>query len=546
MIWETKLSLKWRLMGLVMIALIPVVIALVIIAEEQRQQAIQTAHQNSLFLAKLAASNQERFIDGARDILVTLSQVPAIQNNDRAACLFFLRNVLMHYPLYANFGAADRDGNVFCMTLPQKFPLWIGDKTYFQQSITYGNFSISEYQINPVNSQVMITLAYPILKENDSPMGVVFAELDFRWLEQFILLANLPKGVQFRVIDREGKILAVYPLQEDLIGQLISEKELLMNIVALQEGLIEAKDQGGTKRFYAFSPLPAAESNSLFIVVSIPAQAILTQSTQNLVLTLVALLTGACLALIVAWFGSRYLILRQVNELVQATRMLSQGNLSARAVDLHKGDELSELAIAFNEMAHTLEVRQVEQLCSQEQIKKQKDIAETLARIASRLNAQLELQSVFEAVCDEVLGTLRIAAVGVVMIDPSKENYTAYFMSHSVKSETLERLKQLPLAEIISSREEMQPLLLDLRPHLSIVDLSDASMVVELQTLVVFAMKHEEKLTGYLLVFSSNPDWIGADVLTLLQGIADEAALAMMNAQLYQALRIEEKARARL
>ncbi|MFN3309341.1 MAG: hypothetical protein ACK44E_09045, partial [Anaerolineales bacterium] len=95
-----KIGLRWRLMGLVIIALMPVVIALVLIASEQRRQAIETAHQNSLFLARLAATNQQSLIEGAKDILVTLSQVPAIQNYDRAACLFFLRNVLMHYPLY--------------------------------------------------------------------------------------------------------------------------------------------------------------------------------------------------------------------------------------------------------------------------------------------------------------------------------------------------------------------------------------------------------------------------------------------------------------
>ncbi len=177
-------------MGLVVIALIPVMIALVIIAAQQRNQAIETAHQNSLFLAKLAAANQQRLIEGARDILVTLSQVPAIQNTDRAACLFFLRNVLMHYPLYANFGAADRNGNVFCMTLPQKFPLNIADEAYFQKSLSSGDFSISEYQINPINSQAMITLAYPILLDGGQAAGVVFAELDLRWLEQFMLVAR--------------------------------------------------------------------------------------------------------------------------------------------------------------------------------------------------------------------------------------------------------------------------------------------------------------------------------------------------------------------
>jgi len=528
-------------MGLVVIALIPVVIALVVIATEQRRQAIATTHQNSLFLAKLAATNQQRLIDGARDILVTLSQVPAIQNNDRAACLFFLRNVLMHYPLYANFGAADRNGNVFCMTLPQKFPLNISDKTFFQQSLDTGDFAVSDYQINPINSQAMITLAYPILKDNEIPLGVVFAELDLRWLEQFILVASLPKGSEFRVIDQMGKVLAIYPRRDEWIGRSIPETELIPIIMKNQEGLIEARDQARVRRLYAFTPLLSAKSDSYFIVISIPAQEILAKPTQNLLLTLIALITGAMLALIVAWFGSDYLILRQVNELVGATRMISQGNLSVRALDLHQGGELSELARAFNEMANTLEVRQREQLSSQEQIKRQKDIAETLARIAARLNANLELQGVFEAVCDEVLLALGAPMVGILLVEEGGTKFTPYFRSHDDQDND-PLFKSLPFAEIVMSVDEDKPLILELQS----LTPAEKHAFSWGQTLIVIAMQHEDKLIGYLLVFVGERQTIEKDELTLLEGIADEAALAITNAKLYQALKNEEQARARL
>ncbi|RCK77186.1 MAG: sensor histidine kinase [Anaerolineae bacterium] len=540
-VWGKKHSLRWRLMGLVVIALIPVVIALVVIATEQRRQAIATAHQNSLFLAKLAATNQQRLIDGARDILVTLSQVPAIQNNDRAACLFFLRNVLMHYPLYANFGAADRNGNVFCMTLPQKFPLNISDKTFFQQSLDTGDFAVSDYQINPINSQAMITLAYPILKDNEIPLGVVFAELDLRWLEQFILVASLPKGSEFRVIDQMGKVLAIYPRRDEWIGRSIPETELIPIIMKNQEGLIEARDQARVRRLYAFTPLLSAKSDSYFIVISIPAQEILAKPTQNLLLTLIALITGAMLALIVAWFGSDYLILRQVNELVGATRMISQGNLSVRALDLHQGGELSELARAFNEMANTLEVRQREQLSSQEQIKRQKDIAETLARIAARLNANLELQGVFEAVCDEVLIALRVPMVGILLVEEGETKFTPYFRSHDDQDND-SLFKSLPFVEIVKSVDKDKPLILELKS----LTLAEKHAFSWGRTLIVIAMQHEDKLIGYLLVFVGERQTIEKDELTLLEGIADEAALAITNAKLYQALKNEEQARARL
>ncbi len=95
------------MIGLLILALLPVFGLMVFTASESRRQAMQETQDNTLRLTELAAANQRQLIDGARDILIPLAQIPAIQSQDRAACLFFLSNVLMQHPLYANFGAAD-------------------------------------------------------------------------------------------------------------------------------------------------------------------------------------------------------------------------------------------------------------------------------------------------------------------------------------------------------------------------------------------------------------------------------------------------------
>ena len=164
-------SLRVRVIGLVVLALLPAFALMVFNASESRRQAIEYAQYNAVRLTELAASNQQQLIDGARDILITLAQLPAIQSQDRAACLFFLSNVLMLHPLYANFGAADASGEIFCMTLPQRMPINIARQDYFKQSMSNRDFAISEYQISATNSQAVITLAYPVL---DPYMGILF------------------------------------------------------------------------------------------------------------------------------------------------------------------------------------------------------------------------------------------------------------------------------------------------------------------------------------------------------------------------------------
>jgi PAS domain S-box-containing protein len=59
--------------------------------------------------------------------------------------------------------------------------------------------------------------------------------------------------------------------------------------------------------------------------------------------------------LIVAWFGSDYFILRRVKALLDVTKQLAGGDLSARSGLSYGRGELSQLAFAFDEMAATIE-----------------------------------------------------------------------------------------------------------------------------------------------------------------------------------------------
>jgi signal transduction histidine kinase/HAMP domain-containing protein len=522
-------------------------VVLVVTASQRRHQAIEDVRIDTLLLAKLAAANQQQLISGARDILITLAQLPAVKNNDRQACLFFLSNVLMQHPLYANFGAADRQGDIFCMTLPQRAPINITDKSYFREAIRNLDFAVSEYQINPVNSQTSINLAYPILGDDGTPLGIVFAELDLRWLYQFESAAALPAGAQLRVIDQRGTTLALYPSGEEEIGKPMPEADVTGSIIQKGEGLIESEDVDGIHRMYAFTPLQASGATEVYMIVGIPTEAILADSTRDLALNLSALAGGALLALVVAWFGSNWLILRQVNDLVRVTRQLSGGDLSIRADASPDRGELGELALAFNEMAGALQQREAEQQRSQQQIRKQTLRAEALARIASRLNAHLELETVLEAVCEEVSQVLNVPTVSVLLLDGDTGDLRHFYTTSESPAQVKQRLEQLPTQILDEQASLGEPVSYWLEKPAGIPDaLLDDLRQLEIQHLIAAAMVHEGRLIGYIHLYTFRSDEIGEDELTLLKGIADEAALAITNARLYQALQNEERSRSSL
>lgn len=538
-------SLRLRVVGLVFLALIPAFALMWISSSESRQQTKEEVQTNMMRLAQLAGANQQRLIDGARDILITLAQIPAIQSQDRAACLFFLSNILMQHPLYANFGAADSSGNIFCMTIPQRTPLNIAHQGYFQHALINQEFAISDYDIIPTSSQAMITLAYPVLNAQGESQGIVFASLDLRWLEPFMVASSLPTGSTLRVVDTNGFILASYPNGEMDIGQIIPETFLYDLVRKKYNGLIQQRDAQNIERLYALTPLYASEDSYLYVVIGVPTEAAFAGSNRLLRRNLLALSVGGILALITAWLGTQFFFLRQVNSLMAVTKRLSKGDLSARASWKPGRGELNYLAQAFDEMASALQQRQQEQQWAETQIRRQTDRAEALVRIANRLNAKLELNSVLQAVCDETSTALSIAAVAVVVDNRDREDIF-YVDSIDAASHNLASMYPIP-------RSSLEPVAVSIDPHILQIDLQahpdfypDIRQALNVRYLICTDMVHEGKRIGRLDLFVNEDMTVGEGELSLLKGIADEAALAITNAKLYTALRLEERSRAQL
>ena len=80
------MKILWRLLALVAVALLP---AIAIQAYNEfdlrgaRQVEVQT---QALSLAKLAAEEQQQIIQGIRQVLIVLSELPAIRSKDSSAC----------------------------------------------------------------------------------------------------------------------------------------------------------------------------------------------------------------------------------------------------------------------------------------------------------------------------------------------------------------------------------------------------------------------------------------------------------------------------
>ena len=120
--WAGHLSsLRVRLLLLVILASVPGLILTVYSAAEQRRSAEEEVMETALRLVRLATANQDQLVEGARQLLVALAALPAVQYQDSQSCNSFLEDLLAQYPLYANIwvvDALDQPGDIFCSGIP--------------------------------------------------------------------------------------------------------------------------------------------------------------------------------------------------------------------------------------------------------------------------------------------------------------------------------------------------------------------------------------------------------------------------------------------
>ena len=353
---------------LVLVAVIPALGLTLYTYLEQRRLETARVQADALRLARLASADQERLIDGTRQLLVALAQLPEARSGDPVACSALFGHLLKQYPSYANLGVIAPDGFTACSAVPAGAAVFLGDRTYFRRAIESRDFAVGEHQIGRLTGTATVNFGYPIVDEAGGVQGVVFAALSLGWLNQYAAQAQLPAGATLTVIDRNATILVRYPEPERWVGQPAQDSPIVRTVLAqMGEGTAETAGLDGVSRLYAFAPLGGPSGNrDVYVSVGIPADVAFADANRTLARNLAALGLVGLLTLAAAWVGADLFVLRQMRTLVGATRRLSAGDLSARTGLSYGPGEVSQLARAFDEMAESLERAEQRRLLAEE------------------------------------------------------------------------------------------------------------------------------------------------------------------------------------
>ncbi len=161
-----------------------------------------------------------------------------------------------------------------------------------------------------------------------------------------------------------------------------------------------------------------------------------------------------------------------------------------------------------------------------------------LARVAARLDAQLDLERVLSVVCEETAHALNVPVVTVALYDDPCD---ALYPVRGFSSLPEHDFQLLPLPRALYDQAVQQQGPIVVIPDLqALPNLLDANLhaSADARTLIFASMIREGRLVGTLgaLTFGQTRSF-GEDERALLQGLADQAALAISNARLFEAVR---------
>ncbi|MCA1766325.1 MAG: HAMP domain-containing protein [Desulfobulbaceae bacterium] len=351
-------SISKKLALLTLLAVLPALGILFYSGLEQRRNSIESAKRDLLILTHTIAEAQKEMTNSARQILSTLSLLPAVQAKDSETCSKIFKGVLAQNPTYLNITLTDPDGEVLASARTATGTN-LADLKHVREALESKKFAVGEYIVSGGDPMVPVfAFAYPVLDKNGRIEGVLTTGIDLTSYSHFYDFSTLPEKSFVSVSDHRGIRLFYYPAQRETnpVGKPIRAGN--WEIASKAEGpeIFLGNGTDGERRIFAFEQirLAPAERPYLYIWAAIPEATILAPANGAMARNLLLMLLVMTMALIISRVVGKKTLISPIKRLVGLTEKFGRGNLEARSKLVARPDELGTLTRAFHDMAEAL------------------------------------------------------------------------------------------------------------------------------------------------------------------------------------------------
>lgn len=415
------------------------------------------------------------------------------------------------------------------------------DREYFQWILQSSKPTYSNIVLDGPGKSEVIVVAVPIIGDEGELNGILAGmfRMGAREVSSFyggIVKQRLGESGITYIVDGSGRV--IYHEDADQIGEDFSGRDVVQRVIRGESGAVRNVDLEGNDIIAGYAGIPGTSWG----LITEEQLVTLTNSVQEYQPFLVALLVlGMVVPIFVVAFGIDR-IMEPVEQLTAAAQEVAHGNFD-QSISAGTGDEIEELARQFNRMAKQLEesYNQLEQRVND----RTKELT-ALYKADEEVLSRLRLDEVLQALVDVAVDILQ-ADKSLMLVWNAEQERLVPGAARGFRQETLANISFRP-GEGVAGRVFLsgQPGIVEDVEKYSYVQrvVTDAEGI---QSFMHFPIKIGGQIFGIFNVDYLDPRAFGEEEKRLFMALAQRAALAIKNAQLYEqaqlAATIEERQR---
>jgi hypothetical protein len=254
-----------RLLILTFVALLPGIAVEIFNQAAARWAGEVQIEEDALRRTKYFGAQQDRVVEGAQQLLITLSNLESVRTKDSATCARQFTRLLPNYQSYLAFTAYALDGRPFCSSIASAARA--EDESFFRMVLENKRFAIGNYSSD--RGVGILPFAHPILSDSGELLGVVEVQLKLAWMEAYfkeqLLLSK--RGTSLTISDRYGTLLVRLP-RSGKIGKTLPDSYRTI-LAADKEGTLRDNSFDGVSRVIGYVPVGLPPAADFFVSAGI-------------------------------------------------------------------------------------------------------------------------------------------------------------------------------------------------------------------------------------------------------------------------------------
>lgn len=512
---------------------------------------IESTRLDQQKIAQAEAASLERSITSAKRLMNAMAKSPSIANPKSPACSEQLALLAATHLQIGNAFVFNKEGETVCRATPNTNSLNVSGRTYFKQALTSSDIVIGDPVSALLTKTYILPLAFAIRDGKGEVKTVISATINLNQFAKNTEESWVHEQTVMTWWTQEGRITFRWPEYDDWVGKSFSETPLGQVLRGQATGHVVANGTDGIKRIHGFS---AVGNTGITLNVSIPQDVLLSKHHQGLQRNLAILSIITLSVLVLAWFLGELLIRRPLLKVVEISRRMSSGDLSARCGGPYSSDEIGALSKSFDEMSGTLALK-IEELQDREQMLKT-NLRRT-EDAESRVRQQLEHMTLLDQITRSIGERLDLNSIFQVVVRALEDNLPVDFCCVAIHDTTADALRIERVG--LKSEQIALPLMLSEKSLIGIdknglsscmkgklvhePDIAGVSFPFPerlyrggLRSLVLAPLKSESSVFGVLVAARTEPKSFSSIECEFLRQLSEHVALGAEQAQLHGAL----------